>query len=374
MPAALAYRPASDPAVRATMIGGSDAAKVVEVSKWGTGLDVWSEKLGLVERTFHSEAAEWGTLLEPVVLREYAVRQGVRVGALHPRTGRPVVYTPRGAERRATGSLADELVHWLGTLRHPDHDFIGCHVDGWELSSSDQVTDPIEAKTSSVFRAKEWGEPGTDQSPDEYVIQDQHISLVVGALRGGQHFAPPVRTPVLIGGQAWKVFEVAPHHGLQARLVDLYVEFWKNHVERREPPTPRAHELGAEALKRLFPQDGSGERIVSVMDPLHKLVMELRVARRVAKDTYETQLGIENRIKLAMGTTSKLIGNGWSITWKNDRDRLEIDWSAAFQELANLAQLNGVPTHETRGIVSKYTTPRRGARRFLPKGDLFKEK
>src|SRR5690606_16880012 len=71
--------PAADPAVRRSGIGSSDAAVVAGLNRWKTTLDLYLEKRGLVEPEPASEAAEWGTILEPTILREFARRNGVNV-------------------------------------------------------------------------------------------------------------------------------------------------------------------------------------------------------------------------------------------------------------------------------------------------------
>src|SRR5690606_18657199 len=73
------YIPAADPAVRRSGIGSSDAATVAGLNRWKTPLDLYLEKRGLVEPEPASEAAEWGTILEPTILREFARRNGLCV-------------------------------------------------------------------------------------------------------------------------------------------------------------------------------------------------------------------------------------------------------------------------------------------------------
>ena len=69
---------ATSPEVRRSGIGGSDSAAICGESPWATPLDVYLSKRGLVEKE-QAEAAEWGQILEPTVLRQYALRQGVFV-------------------------------------------------------------------------------------------------------------------------------------------------------------------------------------------------------------------------------------------------------------------------------------------------------
>lgn len=362
---ALARRPATDPAVRGTMIGGSDAPKVAEVSRWGCALDVFLEKLGVVERSEDTEAAEWGTILEPVILRQYAIREQVQVATLEDRTGRPLIFTPAGTEHRPRRAQAEYLAYWLGTLRHPAHNFIGCHVDGWTLREDGAVAEPIEAKTASAFRTREWGQDDTDAMPDDYVVQCQHTSMVTGAILAATlEGAPPVvRGPVLIGGQRWKVQAVRPLAHLQVRLLEIELAFW-DRVERRDPPLARADQVGRDALSLLYPKDTGEERVIPPGDPVNELVHELRLAKRTLKEAERDEMEAGNRVREVIGPLSAIVGSGWKVTWRRTRDGVEVDWQAAFKELAGVAALRGI--EEARTIEQKYTKPKPGHRRLLP--------
>ena len=60
-------------------IGGADMAALVGLSRWKSPLDVWAQKLGLVEKVVQNEPMKWGVLLEPLIAREYAERTGRRL-------------------------------------------------------------------------------------------------------------------------------------------------------------------------------------------------------------------------------------------------------------------------------------------------------
>lgn len=58
-------------------IGGSDVAAIMGLNKWKSAYQIWLEKteqVGLSESD--SEPAYWGTVLEEVVAKEFAVRTG----------------------------------------------------------------------------------------------------------------------------------------------------------------------------------------------------------------------------------------------------------------------------------------------------------
>lgn len=64
-------------ALRQTGIGGSDIAAICKASPWTSPFALWARKTGRIDDTFvPSEAAEWGTRLESVVLEKFAEVHG----------------------------------------------------------------------------------------------------------------------------------------------------------------------------------------------------------------------------------------------------------------------------------------------------------
>lgn len=176
---------------RRTGIGGSDAAAVLGVSKWRTPLSVWLDKTGQSDGSAETEPMRWGTLLEPVIKQEYAER-----------TGREVIAP--------------------GFLRHHQHQFMVANVDG--ITRDDRV---VEVKTSRS--ADGWGEPGSDQVPEDYLLQVQHYMAVTEL--------PVADIAVLIGGSDFRIYTVPADAELQAMMVDAEAAFWRTVVDLT-PPAP----------------------------------------------------------------------------------------------------------------------------------------
>ena len=127
-------------------IGGSDAAKVLGISKWGGPLSVYMEKKGLYTPDEPGEAAYWGTVLEDVVAREFEKQSGLKVRrenkifqhAEYPwmlaNVDRRIVGANKGLECKTTSNFmgdveGDELPAYsrfrhiasgVGALRRPD--------------------------------------------------------------------------------------------------------------------------------------------------------------------------------------------------------------------------------------------------------------
>lgn len=178
---------------RKTGIGGSDVAAILGLSKWRTPLTVYQEKRGEIGSQPDNNAMRWGRYLEPVVRQAYA-----------DETGRIVYGGPNQI------------------IRHPTHEFAIVSPDGW--TDDDRV---FEAKTART--AEGWGEPGTDEIPQPYLLQVQHAMMVMEL--------PLADVAVLIGGSDFRIYEVPADRELHAMLLDAEAEFWSR-VQRGIPPEP----------------------------------------------------------------------------------------------------------------------------------------
>lgn len=225
-------------AERMTGIGGSDAAAAMGLSEWKTPLDVYLEKKGLAAPFEDTAATKWGRLLEPAVRQEYAER-----------TGR-IVTQPKDMIRSAK-------YPWM--IAHPDG----------------LVLDPrrgYEGKTSRTDFG--WGEPGTDQVPQDYLIQVQHYMVVTEI--------DVFDVVPLIGGSDFRIYEVPADRELQQMIVDAEHELWQC-IQRGEPPEPTwEHRRTMDTIRALYPGT-SGEIVEATPKQIQiRAVMEEAAARMAA--------------------------------------------------------------------------------------------
>jgi predicted phage-related endonuclease len=104
-----------------------------------------------------------------------------------------------------------------------------------------------EGKTARTDRG--WGEQGTDQVPQAYLIQVQHY-MVLTAL-------PVFDVDVLIGGQDERHYEVPADRELQEMIVEAEHDLWQR-IQRGEPPNRIGSTAHGAALRKLYPgTDGS---------------------------------------------------------------------------------------------------------------------
>jgi len=179
---------------RSTGIGGSDVAAILGLSKFKTPLAVYQEKRGELSPQPDNDAMRWGRYLEPVVRQAYADATGYEV--------------------RVPTSM----------LRHPRHEFAVANIDGFVDGDAGRI---FEAKTART--ADGWGDAGSDQVPQAYLLQVQWY-MEVTAL----HVAD---VAALIGGSDFRIYTVEADHELQQMLLDAAAEFWQR-VQRGEPPEP----------------------------------------------------------------------------------------------------------------------------------------
>lgn len=177
--------------VRRQGIASSDAAAIVGLSPWGTPLDVWLEKRGLSAGKVATQAMHWGTRLEPVIADAYAER-----------TGRTLEIPPK---------------------------LIRCTYTPWLLASLDRVSDERIVELKTARTADGWGEPGTDEIPEQYIVQVHHQMLVTGAELAD--------VAVLIGGSDFRVYNVPRNESLIDSLFVREREFWAT-VQGDAAPDP----------------------------------------------------------------------------------------------------------------------------------------
>lgn len=267
--------------LRRTGIGGSDAAASVGLSKWKTPLDLYLDKKGQIE-TAENESMAWGHKLEPVIRQEYANR-----------TGRTVSVPP-------------------GIIRHPTVDFALMTPDG--IADDSRV---LQVKTART--AEGWGEPGSDEIPQEYLLQVTHEMFVTGL--GVADVA------VLIGGSDFRIYVVEADTELQRMLIDREREFW-GHVQRDEPPPP----VNREDVKRRWRISSGAQCRAS--DAAESVARRLAISKAWLKLLEEQIDGTTAELQEYMTDAAELVSESGEVlaTWKNikanprfDLDRFKIE-------------------------------------------------
>lgn len=264
---------------RNKFIGGSDIAKIMGLSRWGTPLKLWAEKTGKFPAPDLSnvEAVEMGTRLEQFVADLFAVK-----------TGKSVRRSPK-------------------YYQHPDYPYMIAHVDRL-VTGTDEL---LECKTCSAYKADEWE---GEEIPQEYILQVMWYLGITGRKIG--HIA------VLIGGQSFKYKQIEFDAELFATMVDAAKEFW-GHVQEDTPPAimPNDDETlkdlyseHSEVMIELYPKDDETAQAAQTLEDKIAYLQEIKAH---IKNYQDEQKEIETTIKDVIKDNLGIKTPKYVVTWKS---------------------------------------------------------
>lgn len=227
-------------------IGSSDAAAICGLSKYRTALDVYADKVSPLVNDNETEVMYWGKVLEDMIAKEYTKR---------------------------TGEALVDCTNVI--LRHNEYPFMMATLD---RTKSDGT--PVEIKTASAYVAGEWGESGSDQIPESYMIQVQHQLMVADK--------PMADVAVLIGGNNFRVYHIERDQGVIDELIRIEKVFW-DQVMNKTPPAPDySHPTTIALLNRLY--GGNNGMTIDIVDPaFHQACQEFDRMRDEIKQCQQKQ-------------------------------------------------------------------------------------
>ena len=264
-------------AARVKCIGSSDMASILGVNPWRSAYDLWLDKKGLVEREPDDESRRLGTALENAALDEAELRLG-------------------SLDRNVFAELPE--IH------------LGANVDAILRASGE----PVEAKTSGIAGPLygQWGEEGTDQVPDMYVIQ-AHVHMMCTKKEVCHLLA-------LLGGLGARLYRINLQADIRTIIEQAAVGFWKS-VDSDTPPEDSKPSL--EVLKRVR---RTTDRIAHV-DPM--LVAEYQGACAAVKEA-ETKKDQAQAALLAADPAAEAFDFGDAKKWYSffSQQRTNVDSKA----------------------------------------------
>lgn len=241
---------------RRTGIGGSDAAPSLGLSRWMSPYELYLEKLGELPPKPETWEMKRGRSLEPGILEWYSEETGARM-------------------------------HKPDLIRHPDFPYILANLDSL-AELPDGRFKVVEAKATGSSRG--WGEPGTDQVPEEYLIQVQHYQ---GVIRATLHIEVVADIAVSICGRKPQVYTVEPDSELQGMLFRSHGEFWSM-VQRREPPA-------ITRVSGLLRSATSTQGVVTATEAVLSAVLQLREVKAKKSEIEALEDELTEEVKLAIG-------------------------------------------------------------------------
>jgi putative phage-type endonuclease len=261
-------------------IGGSDLAPILGKSKYKTALDVFLLKTGQKEEDQEeARKREMGVLLEPGI-RTWAARELNRT--ILP--NRKIV--------------------------DPKHPFLVANVDG-ELDAKTG----IEIKTMDFSTRDQWGEPGTDEVPIDYLIQTNWYCGIAGWER-----CVVVRFDR--GTTKIEYYQVPFDKELFELCRNEAINMWVNHICKGVPPDPTAKDSAN--IIYLFPQptfeilvsDPETDEKASRMAEIKATLKPLEAEYEALKSWMAVKIGPAAGVETMSGkfTLSRLRGN---VAWKD---------------------------------------------------------
>lgn len=298
---------------RKNYLGGSDLGAIAGLNPYRTALDVYLDKTSDDIRCETSPAMRWGNLLEDVVAKAYKEDIG---------TGKEVWESDR-------------------PIFHTEHRFLAANIDRWVGKRKDIREYILECKTAGFNKNKEWGEEGTDQIPESYLVQVAYYAAICNV--------PKVDIAVLIGGQDFRIYTYNRNKELEEKLIKIACNFWHNHIEKRIPPKC----VSTRDTFNLFPQSNYHEIVAE--DNIVKKWEELKAAKEEEIRIADTIEKLKVEIQEFMRDYDVLIDNQGNIiaTWKNTAPR-------SFFDLKRFKD-------EAKEMYLKYTSHAKQSRMFLIK-------
>jgi putative phage-type endonuclease len=286
-------------AARENGIGASQAAAAIGVSEWQSPMGLWAEKLGLVPPAPANISMQIGSELEPLIARLYTEATGVKV-------------------RRANN-----------LRQHAEYAFMLASIDRRAGRK------PVELKFSA--RATGYGEPGTDEVPDDVLVQVLHQLAVLDEPEGDVALLKP-------GAQSVLIYPITRTPEAEAAIIEREAAFWDHVLSRTEPPVDGT-EATRRALAAMYPR---GADLVTIEADADAAQM-MRILRKVRAELAASEIErdeLEARIKAAMlaaGAERITAAGVGEIPWRTTKDRETTDWklvAAAYRtELESVATL-----------------------------------
>ncbi len=174
---------------RRNYLGSSDAAAIVGVDPYRSADDVYASKTLEMPDQELSDAARIGNYFESGVLDWFEDETGLKL----------IRNQFRVHKNRIMAANIDSIVKGKKEL--------------------------VEAKTAGMLgyfnktRRAKWGENGTDQIPEHYIVQCQHQLAVTGY--------EIAWVPVYLGGIGFVLYKITRNQELIGLIEKLEVKFWK---------------------------------------------------------------------------------------------------------------------------------------------------
>jgi putative phage-type endonuclease len=287
---------------RRALITSTDIPVILGLSPYKSEATLAREKLEGSE-TVATLQMEIGTALEPVIQAEY---------------------------ERVTGTT---LRRFHGIVKHPQIEWAAASPD-WRRQGDRYL---VEGKTSQSSR---WS--------GEDVPQD--VEAQVRWAMGCTGF-PVSDVAALLHSRELRIYTVEHDDATFDGLVTIAEDF------RRRLTVGGPFAEDAASIKAKYPVDDGSELVADAV--LEEAVLELLRLRAQKADIEDACERIETAVKTRIGPATRLVGKGWTVTWKQTKDVTTTDWKSIADGL-----LRQMPETERTALVGIHSTVRAGFRPF----------
>ena len=297
----------SDPTLRATGIGGSDAAAILGLSGYGSPYTVAMEKVAGIKESRTDEEQErldWGKALEPLIIAAFERKTGMRVGAgvaWERLPGMPFIFA------NVDGAIPggdDEIVTLDGAtvVLRPSHE---CWTPIVPAELRDLGPGIFEGKCAGADDG--WGTTNDPRVPTSYWAQAQHYMAVLdrrwtgfGALINGNR----LEVRFVLRDDAW----------IAGVWLPRLTAFWTD-IQAGRLPDPFDPDTDGPVLRARFPDGAAGAR--SLTDAETRTVYAWQAAHEEAARAKRQSeaLGLTVRAMMADHSVGRLT-TGEVITYK----------------------------------------------------------
>ena len=271
--------------IRRGYIGGSDAGAIIGMNPYASAFSVWAEKTGKVPEFEGNISTRTGTLLEDLVARLFMEETGKKVQRMN------------------------------FTIVNAAYPFACANIDR-EIIGEDAI---LECKTTNSFvNVKKFR---TGEYPEMWYAQMTHYLAVTGAKKA--------YLAVLSECRDFRVFELERDEEEIKALVDAEREFWNTYVLPKKTPPADGHSATSDTIKKLFSEEAGDSADLSGFADAFQ---QRKLLNEQIKNLKSELDGIDNRVKIAMGSAAKGTCGRFVVSWKLqntsglDRDKIKADF------------------------------------------------
>lgn len=271
---------------RAMGIGGSDVSVVAGINPYRSVYQLWLEKTGQIEpEQSDSEYAHFGTLLEPVIRKEFTERTGLKVRQKHM------------------------------ILQSEEYPFMLANLDG--IINVDGERCIFEAKTASAYKTDDW----QNGIPPEYMLQIQHYMAVTGAKK--------TYIAALIGGNHFICKMVERDDSIIQKIIAMEKCFWEINVLGGVEPVIDGSSATTKYLNGKY-SNVNGNTVKLSEDIIPECEEYNRLSSQIDELNTERD-AVCNRIKNVLKDNEFGLAGKYKISWKNvnssgfDKSRFKAD-------------------------------------------------